>query len=134
MTIQGGNFAAQSPVTSVRFSPGVAASFQILSGLRIRAIVPGGSSTGRITVSNCKGSSTSGIFTVYRQRICTVPHLIGMTIADAKDAIVDAHCAVGDIDKVTVGAPPHIYYVIKQSPSPGIQLLPLGLVNFTARG
>jgi hypothetical protein len=61
VTISGSNFAA---ATDVEFN-GVAAEFNILSASHVRATVPNGASSGKITVINADGNATSAAdFTV----------------------------------------------------------------------
>lgn len=120
-------------ISSVTFSPGIGASYTVVSPARIVATVPTGAQTGGITVTNCKGSSTSGTFTVYRQRICTVPNVVGMSINQATGSIHAHHCQVGNVVKQSRHDHNHPYVVYKQAPKPGTQLLPPGYVNIWAR-
>ena len=64
VVITGSHFSGSSAVTSVTFYNGVSASFTINSDTQITTTVPVGAQTGPITVTNCKGSSSSGTFAV----------------------------------------------------------------------
>ena len=132
VNITGSHFGGQSRVGSVIFSPGVAATFRIYSNSHILAWVPNGAKTGGITVGNCKGSSTSRTFTVYKKHICRVPYVVGMSLPNAKAKIVAGGCKVGQVQKQPHRGP-HTYHVYKQSPRAGTQLIPPGWVNLKAR-
>ena len=123
VTISGSNFSAPSTVTGVTFTGGYSASFVVNSDTQLTATVPLHAKTGPITVSNCKGSSSSGTFTVYYKSPCVVPNVVGLRLKVAKQQIHAAHCGVGRITyspKKRPKHPTHIYwYVASQNPAPG---------------
>jgi hypothetical protein len=134
--IVGSNF---TDVESVTFIDGVSASFTIVDDSHITATVPVGAHAVVITVSNCKGSAPTGIYTVVtssKKHFCRVPNVHGMRLKHAQQVIAHARCR-SRVHKIHshVGhsSGSKFWYVIAQSKKPG-KKVPLGtIIVLTAR-
>src|SRR5579884_1069851 len=135
VTITGSHFSGNSAGTSVTFAGGVAATFDISSDTTIRTTVPAGAKTGPITLTNCKGSASTGTFKVippkkkhHKPHYCMVPNVRGDRFGNARKTIARHHCGVGKVKRITAGRK-HKNRVIAQSPHPGKHLRQGGKVN-----
>ena len=79
VTITGKNFTGTTG-TGVRFNSTTATSFSVDSDTQITAVVPAGATTGRISVTNSKGTGTSNA----TFSVIVAPHITSLSVSTGK--------------------------------------------------